>query len=1383
MNERSRSGLLLVLLLSALIGNVQAQGKANAGKPSAQPVQPVDVTEITRWAVSYRDTQLGGLHGSAYVNWAAERTIGPSHTTERVGHARVVMDGASGNKQFVANKFEFVHSSTNSITTDLEGVAPAAPATKLPDISKYPAITAGEGETAKISLGGFETKFTVRDKAAAELGHMHVSLAQTNFGFLLGSWTYLSDPLTQRDKNGQGAVGAFRMLSKKEIANLNDENETDVKNGGFLGVQHGSTVWTPLPTRIADIVPVEDQLEYKNGVARYAAPSKNHWHSEEARHRTLLVIGRNLPVDLGKALAPIDSDQLAVREAHVIATSQDQNLSAADRLLFDKGWNQILSELAAKGHKTTREDASRGMDQVLIAVTLKDDAFAGPKRFSWGGSHFPWLLQYGDNTVVSYLVRPLREGKLADENENEAASEFYLPERVAFEVRVRNAVPLDTIPIKAGTSSGKPQALLAHRQPDDPTLYRTDFFEIGSGGFAAGNGDALEAAIDQQKLLTAKKFQFVAVPLIKAALRRTPASEQSGRLGGLWKEALVQAAKADGLPFDNMDALPGKPAGKILPQQSPIYGGFPAQPGTFGNVHVLVRDQAAMLLLRDAYLITMEKQLAWLQHIKSDSDLEKFREWIRPFVLYEPAAYFGQPQAPYGPSGYVKYPSFLNLIPDSQKDAALKGIDDLNTQLGLMARMFKAIPGAVLNPSGGQNIASVSAFGRMAVTGLDGSQTTLYATFASENRDVASMDGPDWYRAEKLRLWHAQTMREALATYEKAVAAAIDAASPKAILDSDVPGLLKLTGMSFGPIVKQLLPQLMTLRDGIGAKGALWVPDTSGRAAILSLHITAEAVRGQQDYSSIKDQYALLAVTGLLAVPAMVSEGALGSIVTLAGNTLLWTDNSVQEILETHHGQQDVEFEFGSALVLGPERLAEAEIRKTEWYQTFLSVAGQSLLNVAMPAVYDTLPKIALENAAIRGERILLELRSGSAAAVRALAPGASADLLAFEEVAFLKDAEVAPLSAADVKGMSEAETLNYEARGPPSVRNETEVLPQFSVEEQAAADETLAKTKASPVRSLADPGPADTPQVQNPAPKGWVEVKEGGESVEFKLSGLLGEGGSSEVYEILDVRGRDQSYLTKRKVIKFITNDTTLGAPKVQMARMKLANDLLKKTRGTAHPIEFSEILEFHPEASRPYFIQELVERGPEMVLINPEKLMQRIYNGPFRVGVPLPFEELCKVFPREMQDGVARLMRDLGLNGLAGTDISFKNIYFKKVGNEWIAGILDVDFVVHEGAFDASNKTWTWLTDIKMNPPQAGIQSIAWDGRPLKSAAAFNEKMLEARYAGNIKNSWIFFNEETGLFEPILMDPAIAKKYFPLMGTRPEGFRPLPKAPLPDE
>ena len=223
-------------------------------------------------------------------------------------------------------------------------------------------------------------------------------LAADQLGRDEGQWQYYADPLTQRDGSGQNRVGAYRLLNKTELDALNNPppgSDEPARSGYFLGLQSGFETWYPEPTSIAAVTTVEDQLGYAGGVAKFMAQFpdglnlsnnavKTAWHNDDQRHRVLFVCRPVFADRPGKSLSEIkagdgtdgagegNSDGRGISEPRIIATTQDQTISAENQKLFDKGWDQLVAELNAKGQKVMREDMARGMDAALIRVTLKD---------------------------------------------------------------------------------------------------------------------------------------------------------------------------------------------------------------------------------------------------------------------------------------------------------------------------------------------------------------------------------------------------------------------------------------------------------------------------------------------------------------------------------------------------------------------------------------------------------------------------------------------------------------------------------------------------------------------------------------------------------------------------------------------------------------------------------------------------------------------------------------------------------------------------------------------------------------------------------------------------------------------------------------------------
>jgi len=83
-------------------------------------------------------------------------------------------------------------------------------------------MVAGEGGQVTVSAGSLSMPVMVRSKAIAQQGHVLLSMGARHFGALLGTWSYYADPLTQRDKSGEGRSGTYRLLKKNELDELND---------------------------------------------------------------------------------------------------------------------------------------------------------------------------------------------------------------------------------------------------------------------------------------------------------------------------------------------------------------------------------------------------------------------------------------------------------------------------------------------------------------------------------------------------------------------------------------------------------------------------------------------------------------------------------------------------------------------------------------------------------------------------------------------------------------------------------------------------------------------------------------------------------------------------------------------------------------------------------------------------------------------------------------------------------------------------------------------------------------------------------------------------------------------------------------------------------
>src|SRR5207248_612955 len=127
------------------------------------------------------------------------------------------------------------------------------------------------------------------------------------------------------------------------------------------------------------------------------------------------------------------------------------------------------------------------------------------------------------------------------------------------------------------------------------------------------------------------------------------------------------------------------------------------------------------------------------------------------------------------------------------------------------------------------------------------------------------------------RKWQLKAAREVLAAYLNSVKNAIEGASE--IDFGDRLELLKLTGIGFDPVVNRVIPVLMKLDDA-----GRWIPDSTARNAVGNLHIYGAAVRGAEDYRSLKIQAVIQIAAALLMLEApglILSEAAATSVASI----------------------------------------------------------------------------------------------------------------------------------------------------------------------------------------------------------------------------------------------------------------------------------------------------------------------------------------------------------------------------------------------------------------------------------------------------------------------------------------------------------------------
>ncbi len=168
----------------------------------------------------------------------------------------------------------------------------------------------------------------------------------------------------------------------------------------------------------------------------------------------------------------------------------------------------------------------------------------------------------------------------------------------------------------------------------------------------------------------------------------------------------------------------------------------------------------------------------------------------------------------------------------------------------------------------------------------------------------------------------------------------------KAIKVADVRGLLELTGYSFQPIVKRLLPRLMKLETNAAAQTSRWVPDKIARAYVKSLETIGAAVKTQEEYSAADTNFMLTAVS-LVTIP-LGNVGGFWSAMAVAGMSAVEVGHALyNDVYQQWDIDDQIKDEVAKGVVLGVDRAAKKKSEKLATWQKALSVGGAAVGGIA----------------------------------------------------------------------------------------------------------------------------------------------------------------------------------------------------------------------------------------------------------------------------------------------------------------------------------------------------------------------------------------------------------------------------------------------------
>ena len=718
------------------------------------------------------------------------------------------------------------------------------------------------------------------------------------------------------------------------------------------------------PTILGDPIVLDNQTGVNNGqpCCPYGGGS-----------RLLFLCGINLPTNWGQKIDIRGTDDTIRYE--LLALPTDNNLNSDRKRFFKAGWDQMVKGLDRETEKTVRKCGA-----ILVRAGLQGGVVPGVKKFSVNNMATSWRLRFGDNGAVITFARDINA------NENEDIDCACLPEKIYIEIRTETLFSTREIPLKAqlcgkDVSWNGSDTIVAkyvkdvtipQADPEHPKVihvYRTAAIQLGGEASSAGNGYHLPAkAGDTLETRPDDYYLFVGRPSIASVkIWDAPDRDADANLISTWEQAVENAAVLDGF-------------GKDIKAGKSVLG---KEAASISNV---VFSNVAIGKLRPT----------------KDAWTESTSHWTSIFPPALAARFF------FGDRGILTERVSVTVADHAAlllyKEAFIR---KMSTGLGSLEKKTKDLEWA------GEG------WRRVVLVGLRESLKRSAAKESSpwESVRVPGPDGGDvkmsWALDDGLRKaackgcsdaraddWSLEAVANGFQQYQDAVRHAIQKA--KDTPDEDVKKLIELIGYSYENLTPELLQRMMWHPPG--ASNQNWEPNHDARYVLWNLHTAADAIRAQEDLSKLDTQMALLAASAF-AAPFMLSTNVYVmtacyafDCATLGGQLISETIPEFREQIQ----RDEIRFAIGASLVLGTERLNEAELKKTEWFQTVLNVLP-SALGVTMGG--EALHSMTRANAKVKSALVadIIE-KQGLEGAKRLTSSEKTAVLIASSEAETLKE-------------------------------------------------------------------------------------------------------------------------------------------------------------------------------------------------------------------------------------------------------------------------------------------------------------------------------------------------------------------------------------------
>lgn len=632
-------------------------------------------------------------------------------------------------------------------------------------------------------------------------------------------------------------------------------------------------------------------------------------------HFTLFAYGPHVPHQW-----PI-SRPVKSRDTHV----EYQVLGAADDL--QKGIGGLRKAWTA-GWKLAKDrvnpkDAERfsSWSALVLDAKVQGDVLPGYKRYSLANVQGGWSLGQGTARAELRIIRPLPPDPGSKSEPFEPTTALYFGERVRAEIRTDPPVDTPVVQLVIGAAGtwqvgGQGITAAASRVKDEPGVFRTDPILLvpAAQDFMSGSDGPTVCGV-----ASGHSFQVrMADPL--EFMMSSPASQATVDIAPaetLWIRALRRAAAAAGIkdiPEDTWRKLAQQTALTVETRayteiifkiglaagSTPLSRYLERKYGVrLGKGDAVVRDKitlgdhAATILLRDEFVGAMEALVAGLESYKTrEQKLEFMRSW----------------------SDKIADERF------APRNLVVKGpVDDYIFVDGKKKEIRRGYPLHVFYPGGFVKDRPVKELGHYDL--VNHAPWTEVRTEADRTKVIedALLEGFDLYKDYAAR----------------------SLAKGKSIPDTDVAGLLELTGHGFKAIVESLLPKLM--RPNRSGGGMAWEPDQDARMHVRTINETWDLVEARKAWSEADTAMDLTLAS---FIPYLIPHTAV-RVGMLALNLAINVHAGYNAISEQVRSEEERAFGLGAIEVVGSDRFNMAVAQQTPAWVVMVNmlIAGYGLSN------------------------------------------------------------------------------------------------------------------------------------------------------------------------------------------------------------------------------------------------------------------------------------------------------------------------------------------------------------------------------------------------------------------------------------------------------